>query len=49
MAVTEVMIDPHRVDIEEQREERTLSRGGSCLVCGDWIEPDAPNVYRVLV
>jgi hypothetical protein len=49
VAVTEVMIDPHRVDIEEQREERPLSRGGSCLVCGDWIEPDAPNVYRVLV
>ena len=49
MAVTEVMHDPHRVDIEEQREQRTLSRGGACLVCGEWIESDAPDAYRVLV
>ncbi len=49
MAVTEVMHDPHRAPIEEQVEQRTLSRGGPCLVCGDWIDVDARDAYRVLV
>ena len=26
-----------------------LSRGGPCLVCGEWIEADAKDAYRVLV
>jgi hypothetical protein len=49
MAVTEVMHDPYRADIPEQQEQRTLSRGGPCLVCGEWIERDANDAYRVLV
>ena len=49
MAVTEVMHNPYRADIEEQVEQRRLSRGGPCLVCGEWIEADAQDAYRVLV
>jgi hypothetical protein len=49
MAVTEVMHDPHRADIPDQREQRILSRGGPCLVCSEWIEPEARDAYRVLV
>jgi hypothetical protein len=43
------MHDPNRADIPDQREQRFLSRGGPCLVCSDWIEPDAKDAYRVLV
>ena len=49
MAVTEVMHDPNRVEIPDRPEERTLSRGGPCLVCGEWIEPEAQDAYRVHV
>jgi hypothetical protein len=49
MAVTEVMHDPERRDIPERQEERVLERGGPCLVCGEWIEADARDTYRVLV
>ena len=49
MAVTEVMHDPERRDIPDRQEERTLSRGGPCFVCAEWIEPDAEDAYRVLV
>ncbi len=49
MAVTEVMHDPYRAPIEEHVEERRLSRGGRCLVCGEWIEAEAQDAYRVLV
>ncbi len=49
MAVDKVMRDPEWVEIPEQREERGLSRGGLCLVCGEWIEADATDAYRVIV
>ncbi len=49
MAVTEVMHDPERRDILDRQEERVLSRGGPCLVCGEWIDAEAENAYRVLV
>jgi hypothetical protein len=43
------MHDPHRSEIPEREQERILTRGGPCLVCGEWIEADAPDAYRVLV
>jgi hypothetical protein len=49
MAVTEVMHDPDRREIPDRLEERVLSRGGPCLVCGEWIEPEATDAFRVLV
>jgi hypothetical protein len=49
VAVTEVMHDPHRVDIEERREQHGVTRAAPCLVCGEWIEARAPDSYRVLV
>jgi hypothetical protein len=49
MAVTEVMHDPNRADIPEHEEQRILSRGGPCLVCGEWIEAEAKDAYRVHV
>ena len=49
MAVTEVMHDPNRAEIPDRVEDRVLSRGGACLVCGEWIEPDARDAYRVHV
>jgi hypothetical protein len=49
MAVTEVMHDPNRVEIPDREEERVLSRGGPCLVCGEWIEAEARDALRVLV
>jgi hypothetical protein len=50
MAVTEVMHDPNAAPIPERdAEERPLSRGLPCLVCGEWIEADAKDAYRVLV
>jgi hypothetical protein len=49
MAVTEVMHDPNRTPIPEGQERRVLARGGPCLVCGEWIEADDENVYRVQV
>lgn len=49
MAVTEVMHDPERRDIPDRQQERVLSRGGPCLVCGEWIDAESENVYRVLV
>jgi hypothetical protein len=49
MAITEVMHDPHRVEIPDREEERVLTRGAPCLVCGEWIEADARDAFRVLV
>ena len=49
MAVTEVMHDPERRDIPEERVHRAFSRGLPCLVCGEWIEAEAEDAYRVLV
>lgn len=49
MAVTEVMHDPNRTPIAEEQERRVLARGASCLVCGEWIEPEDEAVYRVHV
>ena len=49
MAITEVMHDPERRPIPDRQEERALSRGGPCLVCGEWIASDASDAYRVLV
>jgi hypothetical protein len=49
MAVDKVMRDPEWVEIPEQSEERVLARGGLCLVCGEWIEADARDAYRVVV
>ena len=49
MAVTEVMHDPNRTPIAEEHEQRALSRGGPCLVCGEWIEPEDEGVFRVHV
>jgi hypothetical protein len=43
------MHDPHRAEVPERHEERTLSRGAPCLVCGEWIEAGAKDAYRVLV
>jgi hypothetical protein len=49
MAVTEVMHDSNAAPIPEGEQERLLSRGSPCLVCGEWIEVDATDAYRVLV
>jgi hypothetical protein len=49
MAVTEVMHNPNQADIPDRQEQRILSRGGPCLVCGAWIEPEAKDAYRLLV
>lgn len=49
MAVTEVMHDPERTPIHEAHEQRVLARGAPCLVCGEWIEPDEEQVFRVHV
>jgi hypothetical protein len=49
MAVTEVMRDPEFVPTPEQHEERVLARGAPCLFCGEWIEPDTAETFRVLV
>jgi hypothetical protein len=49
MAVTDLMGDREREPIPERAEQRPLSRGLPCLVCGEWIEADAKDAYRVLV
>ena len=49
VAVTEVMRDPKRAEIPERVDEHVRARGGACLVCGEWIEPDASDVYRIQV
>jgi hypothetical protein len=49
VAVDKVMRDPEWVEIPEASEEHAFTRGGLCLVCGDWIEPDARDVFRVVV
>jgi hypothetical protein len=49
VAVTEVMHDPNRAEIPDREEQRVVSRGGPCLVCGEWIEPNAEDAYRVHV
>jgi hypothetical protein len=49
MAVTDVMGDRDREPIPERGEERTLSRGLPCLVCGEWIEVDASDAFRVVI
>ena len=49
MAVDKVMRDPEWVEIPEAGEERGLTRGGLCLVCGEWIDADARDAYRVVV
>ena len=49
MAVTEVMHDPHRADIEERVEQHGVTRAAPCLICGEWIEARANDAYRVLV
>ena len=49
MAITEVMHDPERRDIPDRQEQRVARRGGPCLICGEWIESEAENAYRVLV
>jgi hypothetical protein len=49
MAVDKVMRDPEWVEMPEQSEERVLARGGLCLVCGEWIDADAGDAYRVIV
>jgi hypothetical protein len=43
------MHDPDRTDIPDRLEQRIASRGGPCLVCAEWIEPDAKDAYRVVV
>jgi hypothetical protein len=43
------MHDPNRAEIPEREQERILTRGGPCLVCGEWIDADAPDAFRVLV
>lgn len=43
------MRDPEWVEIPEASERPALARGGLCLVCGEWIEPDAGDVFRVVV
>ena len=49
VAVDRVMRDPEWVEIPERSEQQGRARGGLCLVCGEWIEPDASDVFRVLV
>ena len=49
MAVTEVMHNPNRADIPDRQEQRILARGGPCLVCGEWIEPDSKDAYWLVV
>jgi hypothetical protein len=48
MAVDKVMRDPELVEIPEQSEEWALPRG-LCLVCGEWIDANAVDAYRVVV
>jgi hypothetical protein len=49
MAVDKVMRDPEWVEIPEQTEERPHARGGLCLVCGNWIDGEARDAYRIAV
>ena len=50
MAVTDPMGDRDRDPIPDREErERSLSRGLPCLVCGEWIEADATDAYRVVI
>ena len=49
MSVMEVMHDPERRPISDREEQAVLSQGGACLICGEWIEPEATDVYRVHV
>jgi hypothetical protein len=50
MAVTDVMGERDRDPIPERGpEERPLSRGLPCLVCGEWIEADAKDAFRVVI
>lgn len=49
MAVTEIMRDPEFVPTMESQHERVLSRGAPCFFCGEWIEPETPGTFRLLV
>jgi hypothetical protein len=49
MAVTEIMRDPEFEPTMEPRHERVLSRGAPCLFCGEWIEPETPETFRLVV
>jgi hypothetical protein len=43
--------DPERIDIleSEVRQQHPGRRGGPCLVCGAWIEPESEDVLDVTV
>ena len=49
MAVTEVMHDPERRPIPDREEQAPLSRGGACLVCGEWVDSGAADAFLVQV
>ncbi len=49
MSVTEVMHDPERRPIPDREEQAPLSRGGACLVCGEWVDSGATDALRVQV
>ena len=49
MSVTEVMHDPERRPIPDREEQAPLSRGGACLVCGEWVDWGATDALRVQV
>ena len=49
MSVEKVMRDPEWVEISERADEPGLTRGGLCLVCGEWIDAGAGDAYRVVV
>jgi hypothetical protein len=49
VAIDKVMHDADYAPIPEGEGRRVLVRGGACLVCGEWIEPDADDAYRLLV
>jgi hypothetical protein len=49
MAIDKVMHDADYAPIPEKQGQQLLTRGSPCLVCGEWIEPETTDAYRVLV
>lgn len=49
MAIDKVMQDSELVEVPDRREDSVPSPGGVCLVCGEWIDADASDAYRVVV
>lgn len=49
--VEHIYRNPQAIDILESEITQLdrAARGGPCLICGEWIEPDAAEIYEVTV